>query len=97
MKQESRPTNLVEQHLKSVEGMQEATTDHFFYTRLRARMERQGGQFGFFKPGWAIAILVVLLVVNSLLLAQKQRPDQTDNATLQGFASAYDLTIQSSY
>ncbi len=32
-------TPLVDDHLQSISGMQEATTDDFFYTRLKGRMQ----------------------------------------------------------
>jgi len=94
-------TPLVEEHLQSLQGMQEAATDDFFYTRLQARMEKKNLQRGWsfpLKPVWVIGSLVVLLAMNSIMLVrQKSREQQSTATPLQQLAQDYDLTISSSY
>jgi hypothetical protein len=95
-------TPLVDEHLQSLAGMQEATTDDFFYTRLKGRMQgndtRQGWSLPL-KPIWVIGTLALLLVVNGFMLSQQFKTGQTKTTAspLQSFAESYDQTISSSY
>jgi hypothetical protein len=104
-------TPLVDEHLQSFQGMQEATTDDFFYTRLKGKMlaRQKGGQGNEprqgwslpLKPVWVIGTLSLLLVVNGFMLSQQSKNNKTKMATsspsLQNFAASYDQTISSSY
>jgi len=99
MKKKSTP--LVDEHLQSLQGMQEVGTDDFFYTRLKARMDKaqQGWSFPL-KPAWVVGSLVLLLAVNGFMLSQKFKAGKTQkstSSTLQSFAESYDQTIVSSY
>jgi hypothetical protein len=91
-------TPLVDEHLRSIEGMREASTDDFFYTRLRARMEHRendGWRFPF-KPAWIIGMLTLLLVVNGFMLGSSLKTKKQDTSSitaLQGFAQEYDQNI----
>lgn len=106
MKNKSTP--LTDEHLKALQPMQEAVTDDFFYTRLKARMERamqedkagEGWAFPL-KPVWVIGTMVLLLAVNGFMLSQEYR-QKNDTANgqengIQQFASSYDQVISSSY
>jgi len=101
MKKKSTP--LVDEHLQSLQGMQEAGTDDFFYTRLKARMEKDKAQQGWsfpLRPAWVVGSLVLLLAVNGFMLSQKfktGKTQKTTSSTLQSFAESYDQTIVSSY
>jgi hypothetical protein len=102
-------TPLVDEHLQSLKGMQEAGTDDFFYTRLKARMlaRQAGGQreqtpqgWSFpLKPVWLVGTLVLLLAVNGFMLSQQYKAkDKTTAASassLQNFAISYDQSISS--
>lgn len=101
----NKPTPLLDEHLQSLLGMQEAETDPFFYTRLTARMEKretQGWRFPV-KPAWLVGSLVALLAVNSWMLTQqkgkaaeaKPQPAAATASTLQQFAASYDMTLSS--
>jgi hypothetical protein len=95
----SKPTPLVDEHLQSLQGMQEAETGPFFYTRLRARMEKpeaRGWSFPL-KPAWLVASLVMLLAINSWMLVKSRssEPKPAVASTLQQFAASYDMTISS--
>lgn len=97
----SKPIPLVEEHLQSLQGMEEAETDPFFYTRLRARMEKQEAPGWSFpvKPAWLVASLVVLLTVNGWMLVKSRdsevKPAAAAASTLQQFAASYDMTLSS--
>lgn len=102
MKEKNTPR--VDEHLHSLQGMREAETDLFFYTRLKARMDkrREQPQWLFpLKPAWLIASLVLLLAVNGWMLWQPgtgaTQTKTPEASTLQQFAASYDMTISSSY
>ncbi|MEO7983414.1 MAG: hypothetical protein ABI688_04960 [Bacteroidota bacterium] len=102
-------TPLVDDHLQSIKAMQEATTDDFFYTRLKARVlsrqtgDKRSSQVWAFplKPVWVIGTLALLLAVNGFMLSQefktKKVTTETTAASLESFAESYDQTISSSY
>jgi len=98
-------TALVDEHLLTMQSMEEIGTDDFFYTRLKARMEREQPEQGWsfpLKPVWIVGTLVLLLAVNGFMLSQQFKTTDTKSATnstspLQNFASSYDQTISSSY
>ena len=101
MKKNDAP--LVDEHLKSLEGMKEATTDDFFYTRLRARIDSRNEKFQrkssfILRPGWTIATLLILLAMNGYMLSKgtgvKHNQNNTASTVVQ-FAQSYDQTINS--
>ena len=102
-------TPLVDEHLQSIEGMQEVGTDDFFYTRLKTRMlARQSGDdkeqsfkgWTFpLKPVWVLGTLVLLLAINGFMLANQSKTNKTTStvstSSLQNFAESYDQSISS--
>jgi hypothetical protein len=96
-------TPLVDEHLQSLKGMQEADAGDFFYTRLMARMEnnRPDKSWSFpLKPVWVIGTLVALLAINGFMLVQDNRPGKKNVysspvSSIQDFASSYDQSISS--
>ena len=98
---ERKSTSLVDEHLQTLQGMQEAGTDDFFYTRLKARMEKENSQPGWsfpLKPVWVVGTLALLLAVNGFMLSQQFKTKSTSSASsLQRFAESYDQSFSSSY
>lgn len=98
---EKKPTPLVDEYLQGIQGIQEVGTDDFFYTRLKARMEKENSQRGWIfplKPVWIIGTLALLLAVNGFMLSQQSKTKSTTpTSSLQRFAESYDQTISSSY
>jgi len=102
---------LVDEHLQSIQGMQEVGTDDFFYTRLKARMlaRQTGGEnmqqdkgWSFpLKPVWVVGTLALLLAVNGFMLVNQSKTKETTStvstSSLQNFAESYDQAIASSY
>ncbi|MCX6317557.1 MAG: hypothetical protein NTW29_09720 [Bacteroidetes bacterium] len=88
---------LVDEHLQSLQGMQESATDDFFYTRLMARMERKESNPNWnfpLKPVWLAGALTILLVINGLILVQQNRGEKkTSASSIQDVASSYDQSI----
>jgi hypothetical protein len=94
--------SLLEKHLQVLDEMQEVGTDHFFYTRLRARMDARNvdGAWGFrLRPSLAISALTILLVLNGFLLFQSTvNKDKQESAySIQRFAADYNQSIESIY
>ena len=104
---ENKNLLLLNEHLKSLQSMQEAAMDEFFYTRLKARLDRevegknnlqqQGWVFPL-KPIWVIGTLVLLLAVNSIMIAQqftskKNTTEISSTPTLQNFVEEFHLSI----
>ena len=96
-------TPLVDEHLQTIQGLHEVVTDEFFYTRLKARMERSKEEQGWsfpLKPVWIIGTLALLLTVNGFILSQQfttKKVRATETSSLQKFAESYDQTISSAY
>lgn len=92
---------IVEEHLQSLEGLQDASTDAFFYTRLKARMEREllKDNWNFpLKPIWIIGTMAMYLAVNIFMFSQRgisKRNNVSSANTLESFAEAYDQKISS--
>ena len=96
-------TPLADEYLESVQPIQEAETDPFFYTRLKARMENEVAGSGWrlpLKPAWILSLLLVFLFINAFVLVNqfKQKTEtSTQNNSLQNFASGYDLNVSTSF
>lgn len=109
MKNKSTP--LVDEHLQSIQGIQEVGTDDFFYTRLKAKMlarqtggEKEQSVRGWtfpLKPVWVLGTLALLLAVNGFMLVNQSKTKETkstiSSSSLQNFAESYDQSISSSY
>jgi hypothetical protein len=97
------PTPLTESYLQSMEGMQPAELPPYFYTRLKAKMEQSvAGRPSFVaKPALAIALLVLVLALNTVALVQQRsvRPKAsgTINNDFNSFTSEFNLTTGSNY
>ena len=93
--------NKIEQILNSLDGNQQAEVPEFFYTRLKARMERELGQENtsnkawILRPAYAVATLVLVLVINiAVILKGEQATDNISNGdteTAQSIAAEYSL------
>ena len=97
------PTPLADKYVDSVQPITEAETDPFFYTRLKARMEKQLSASGWnlpLKPVWLVSMLILFLFINTVFLVTqvkqtKEAPEQS--TSLQNFASGYDLSVSTSF
>ncbi len=100
---EKNTTPLVDEHLQRLQDMTETGTDDFFFTRLKARMDREQTAMTWslpFKPVWAVASLALLLAVNGYILSQQAKTKKQqggNNTSIQQFAESYDQSISSSY
>jgi hypothetical protein len=90
-------TSIVDEYLQSLEGMQQAETKPFFYTRLKSRMDekKQTQQIFNLRPVYVICTLLALLVVNFWMInIQQEYKKQKEAAatSLEGFAEVYNFT-----
>ena len=87
--------------LNSLDGLQRAEPTPFFYTRLKARMDKAYSSKGiagisWLKPSLAFSILTLLVVLNLVTIINKKTT--TEQATTNGnvsqqVAKEYDLGI----
>jgi hypothetical protein len=101
MKQ-SLHTPLTDEYLQSLQGIQPTETDPYFYTRLRARMEKGQEPAGSFllKPVLAVAALSIVLLLNTLtILQQKTSTPQPVNSTetIDDFSREFNITEGNNY
>lgn len=93
--------DLVEEYLQGIDTSRQPEAGDFFYTRLKARMEKEKIQKGFtfpFKPAWVIGGLIVLLAVNIFLLGKQTTGKNADaQSEKESFGKTYGLIISTSY
>lgn len=86
-----------EQDLNIVSNLKEVDAPEFFYTRLKARMEKEAKleQFeGPLKPIAVICILTLFLFINSLIMEKESTVVQSSsNQDIEAFAASYDQII----
>ncbi len=102
MKKKYTKTPLVDEYLQSISGMKPAETDPFFYTRLKAKMEKNliaNQPQSNFKWAFAICALAIFLMVNCWILSHPytQQNEQAAGTTQQSFAETYSIGNSLSY
>ena len=92
-----------EEILNSLDGIRPAPAPDFFYTRMKARMEKEMLKNGRFepsrpwilKPVFAIAMLIVVLLINAAVIFQGNQemadPVATETDSYQSIAAEYSL------
>jgi len=89
--------NKIEQVLSSLDGNQQAVAPDFFYTRLKARMEKEQNYSRprILRPAYVLATLIIVLVINIAVILKGEQATEnnnsTDNDTEQSIAAAYNL------
>jgi hypothetical protein len=90
----------VEEILGSLDGTRRASMPDFFYTRLKARMERGFepaiNKSWLFRPVYAITALAVVLLINAAVIfngtnTSADEASITEIETLQSYAAEYRL------
>jgi hypothetical protein len=95
--------NKIEEILGSLDGTQRATAPDFFYTRLKARMEKglepATQRPWILRPAFALSVLLGVLLINAAVIFQKNDAPETtatsDSETLQSIAAEYSLNDNS--
>ena len=84
-------SNNINEVLGSLDGIQRAKAPAFFYTRLKARLEREFDNAGplvrlLTKPALALTFAAIILVLNTAVIMQLWQQDSnlttTDNSTM---------------
>lgn len=84
--------------LNSLDGVKRASPNEFFYTRLKARMEKELLPTGInqkgLRPAYAFSLLLVVLVANAVVLFSKGNSGDNPTAVnereiLQSIAAEY--------
>jgi len=93
--------NRVNQILSSLDANQRASAPDFFYTRLKARMEKElepqnkNNKIWMLRPAYAIAALIVVLVINVAVILKEEPSTEinnnSDSETEQSIAAEYSL------
>jgi len=95
----------IEDILGSLDGSAKATAPDFFYTRLKARMEKGLEQATpkswLLRPAFALTVLAGVLLINAAVIFQKNTDKETattnDAETLQSIAAEYNSMNDNSY
>ena len=86
-----------EHEMKIISNLKEVGAPNFFYTRLKARMDKENLSnelAGPFQPIIVICALTLLLFINSLLLKSDSNIVNTNSSQeMEAFAASYDQTI----
>jgi hypothetical protein len=95
-------TPLTDEYLQALEGMQEAGPAPFFYTRLRARMEKGNESAGSFslRPMLAIAALAIVLLLNTIAIIQQQETKHqpmNNTSSVEDFTKEFDFNTGANY
>lgn len=96
---DTKRNNTAEEVLNSLDGIQRATTPDFFYTRLKARMEKGYEPVAqkpwIFKPVYAVAALLLVLIINAAVIFKnsetKSGSSNPEIESLQSIAAEYNL------
>lgn len=90
--------NKIEEILSSADNCQRAGVPDFFYTRLKAKMERLAtpaptSRSWVLKPAFAMAAVVAVLILNAFIILQnnKTTTSTSDTDTFQSIAAEYRL------
>ncbi len=91
--------------LDSLKGIKRAAAPDFFYTRLRARMEREqeksaASNWWVLRPAYAAALIAVVIVVNLAVVFTRNLSSETivtDSDRFQSIAAEYNLADNSSF
>lgn len=89
---------MIEDILNSLDGARRATTPDFFYTRLKARMEKGYAapvqKHWVLRPVYAMAALVLVILLNAAVILQGANAPENNGSeteTYQSIAAEYNL------
>ncbi len=95
-----------EEILSSLDGIKRASAPEFFYTRLKARMEKEllpaARRSGLLKPAFALPLLALILAVNAFVIFAKDGSEGVESQNLnereilQSIAAEYNPSDMSS-
>jgi hypothetical protein len=96
--------NRTEEILSSIDNIKSAAAPDFFYTRLKARLEKENevtGRPWYLKPAYTFAALVIVLLINAVVLFKgnvvKANEGISESDTMLSIAAEYNLNDNSVY
>ncbi len=96
-----RKINIVDEHLESIDSSRQPSTDDFFYTRLKAKMERGYDTAPLLmRPSWVVAGLTLLLALNIFMLSNRSANNSGadyGSSSQEKFEKDYGFTISTTY
>ncbi len=95
----------IEEILNSLDGHRKATAPDYFYTRLKARMERQEekgiSKSWVLRPAFALWAVILVLLFNTAMLLRVESSERTsplaDTEGFQSLASEYSVNDNFAY
>ena len=91
-------TPLVDGHLKSLEGMKEAETNEFFYTRLKVKMmNRQGGEKISLRWVYTTTTVLLLILTINIFAWRNVSASNKSNTSIQQLVQEYGWTSHDLY
>jgi len=94
----NRNEQKIDEILSSLDGVKRAEAPAFFYTRLKAKMEKASPETSrpwLFRPVFALAALLIVLLINAAVILKKDNtaaPNaDTENESFQSIAAEYNL------
>jgi hypothetical protein len=96
----------IEKALESLDGIQRATPQPYFYTRLKARLDRKerdwAGITGFIsRPAYALAMICLVLLINTWAVMNNSNESNQVNsiqvATDQQLPDEYNVAVNTFY
>lgn len=104
MKKEQPAQQHFDDIMQSLDGMQRAEPQRFFYTRLQAKLESRSAEkssWGWLsKPVFSFTTLLLLLVLNIAVISSYLKPKTAVTQTstgIENFAKEYSLDGSSAY
>ena len=98
MEKKSTNTPLVDEHLKSLEGMKEAETNEFFYSRLKAKMiSRQWNEKISLHWVYATVTVMLLILMVNIFAWRNVSVSNKSNSSIQQLVQEYGWTSHDLY
>lgn len=105
MKQRTDIEKRIEETLNSLDGIQRAVPRPYFYTRLKARIDKAyngwNGIAGFIgRPVYALAMICIVLFVNAWIVFKTENDEKSINnnqQTITDLPDEYNLTVTTLY
>lgn len=101
---ENNRNNRIDEVLNSLDNVQRATAPDFFYTRLKARMEKElvaqsRKKSWVLRPVYILGVLLVVLAVNAAIIfkGSSSETSPSDTETMQSIASEYRINSNLTY
>jgi hypothetical protein len=94
---ENKGNNRIEEILGSLDGLSRASAPNFFYTRLRARMEKKENspqRSWVLRPAYSFAALILILLINAAVILKTNTSDEnsfSETDTTLSIASEYSI------